>query len=189
MRWRECFTSDVFARSEQRFGIRIMIRRLLLDPGYRVIVYYRLAMRLKRSTRLGRFCELLGNLLLVRLARVPGVELFTQYEIGEGIFFAHPHDVVVGKGTRIGKKVTIYNGVTLGAKNLMYHDTNKEITMRYPTIEDGVTIFPGAKLIGPITIGQNSIVGANSVVMDSFPKNSIIAGVPARLIGKVRDLV
>jgi len=182
VRWSHCFNLDVMARGGSRLTVRTIARRVLLDPGYRVIVYYRLAMHLKSSVRPRRIFDLLGNLLLVRLARVPGVELFTLHEIGEGIFFAHPHDVVIGKGAKIGKNVTIYNGVTLGAKTLLRHDANKDVDERYPTIEDGVTIFPGAKLIGPITIGRNSMVGANSVVMESFPENSVVAGAPARLI-------
>ena len=86
----------------------------------------------------------------------------------------------------IGKNVTIYNGVSLGARTRQVLDENKNDNTRYPTIENGVTIFSGAKIIGPVTIGKDFIVGANSVVNTSFPANSVIAGVPAQLIGKVK---
>ena len=115
---------------------------------------------------------------------MPGVEFRVRNEIGKGLHIYHPHDIVLGAGCRIGQNVVIYNGVTLGAKTLRDIDENKDVFARYPTIEDGVLIFAGAKIIGPVTIGRNSIVGANAVVMDSFPANSILAGIPARLVGK-----
>ncbi|MHC4443334.1 MAG: serine O-acetyltransferase [Planctomycetota bacterium] len=79
--------------------------------------------------------------------------------------------------------MTIYNGVSLGARTIQKLDEHKETENRYPTIEDDVVIFPGAKIIGPVVIGAGSIVGANSVVNQSFPANSIIAGAPARQVG------
>ena len=95
----------------------------------------------------------------------------------------HPRDIVLGAGCKIGKNVTIYNGVTLGARTIKSEDNEKDTDRRYPTIEDDVILFAGAKVIGPITIGKGSIVGANSVVNKSFPANSNIAGVPAVIIG------
>jgi serine O-acetyltransferase len=71
----------------------------------------------------------------------------------------------------------------------MADDENKDTNTRYPAVEEGVTIFSGTKIIGPITIGKNSIVGANSVVSDSFPENSVIVGVPARLVGERKQHV
>lgn len=76
--------------------------------------------------------------------------------------------------------------MTLGARSLVTHDDVEEAGSRYPTLEDGVIVYSGAKLIGPITIGANSIVGANSVVTRSFPAGSVIAGAPARLVHEIR---
>lgn len=186
MKFCDCFTIDIYARSEKRYGFFGLLRMLLFNPGYRVVVYYRIATYLNKVRFPRRITSLLGSLILTRLIRVPGVEFRTKFEIGEGLSTYHPHDIVIGAGSRIGKNVNIYNGVTLGARTLMSIDENKDKLTRYPTIEDGVTIFPGAKIIGPVTIGKNSIVGANSVVNQSFEENSIIAGSPARLMGRVQ---
>lgn len=184
MRFCDCFTVDIKAREPGPYSLRELFKELIFDPGYRAVVYYRIAMFLRKVRFPKRLTNLLSALILVRICRVPGVEIRTKFEIGEGLRIFHPHNIVLGAGCRIGRNVTIYNGVSLGARTLKAIDENKDVVSRYPTIEDGVTIFAGAKIIGPVTIGRNSIVGANSVVNESFPENSIIVGSPAQLVGK-----
>jgi serine O-acetyltransferase len=181
---RECFTVDLEARSKGRPSLREALRRLIFNPGFRAVVYYRIAVWLKKKRRFGRITTALGDLILVRIYRVPGLEIRTRFEIGPGLLVDHPHDIVLGAGCRVGRCVTIYNGVTLGARTPKKLDDNQDEGTRYPTIEDGVTLFSGAKVIGPVTVGRNSIVGANSVVTRSFPADSIIAGAPARQVGE-----
>lgn len=184
MKFRDCLTVDVYARTNQRHSFGHLFKKLIRDIGYRTVVHYRIAIFFKNIRFPKRLGSLLCSWILMRLCRVPGVEFPAEYEIGEGLLMYHPHDIVLGAGCRIGRNVTIYNGVTLGARTLKTLDKNKDISDRYPVIEDGVTIFSGAKVIGPVRIGKNSIIGANSVVNDSFPENSTIAGIPARLLNK-----
>ena len=92
-------------------------------------------------------------------------------EIGDGLFIDHGTGVVIGETAEVGDNVTIYQGVTLGGTGFA---TGK----RHPTVEDNVTIGSGAKLLGPITIGHGSKIGANSVVIHDVPPNSTVVGVP-----------
>ncbi|WAC06944.1 MAG: hypothetical protein OS130_11930 [Thermodesulfobacteriota bacterium] len=182
MSLKECFTLDIYSRTKNFPGFGFILKNLIFDPGYRVVVYYRLSIFFKRLQFLKLFFYLISKLIIIRLCRVPGVELRTQFDIGEDLKVYHPHDIVIGAGARVGKNVTIFNGVTLGARILKELDETQENLTRYPVVGDGVTIFSGAKIIGPVTVGNNSIVGANSVVNKSFPERSVIAGAPARLI-------
>jgi len=184
MSLRDCFTVDLKARGKPALGAWGTVKRLLLNPGYRAVAYYRLAVYLRRARLLQPVPRIVAALLLARLARVPGVEFHPQDDIGPGLLLPHPHDIVIGAGSRIGRNVTIFNGVTLGARTLRHLDECQEVEERYPTIEDGVTIFPGARVLGPVTIGASSIVGANSVVTQSFPAGSTIVGAPARAVQK-----
>ena len=92
-------------------------------------------------------------------------------QIGDGLFIDHGTGVVIGETAEIGDNVTMYQGVTLGGTGFA---TGK----RHPTVEDNVTIGSGAKLLGPITIGHGSKIGANSVVIHDVPPNSTVVGVP-----------
>jgi serine O-acetyltransferase len=183
MKLKECFTLDLYIRNGNKISFFEIIRRLIFNSSYRVVVYYRLAVWFAELKFMRRVARLISLLILTRLTRVPGVEIGSK-KIGAGFLIAHPHDIVIGNGVVIGEKVTIYNGVTCGAKTLVGLDDIKDRNSRYPTIEDGVTIFTGAKVIGAITIGKGSIIGANSVVMKSCPPYSIVAGVPGKLIGE-----
>jgi serine O-acetyltransferase len=182
MRLSDCFTIDFKTRENRTPSLSEIFGNMLFCPGFRVVVNYRISKSLFEVTIPKRLSRLLAQLILVRLSRIPGVEIEPRAEIGSGFVIQHPHDIVIGAGSKIEDNVTLYNGVTIGAKTLSTLDKDKDVLNRYPTIKKDVTIFAGAKIIGTVTIGQNSIVGANSVVTKSFPANSIIAGIPAELI-------
>jgi len=179
----DCFTVDLYARDpEIRYSSPQLFRRMVFNAGYRVVVYYRIAVWLKTLRFPRRLAFFWSALLITRMTRVPGVIFHNVIEIGEGLLLPHPINVGFGYGCRVGKNVTVYQGASLAAENIRIIDKHKDRMTRYPTIEDGVVIFQGVKVIGPVTIGANSIIGANAVVNRSFPPNSVIAGVPAKLI-------
>ncbi|MBQ8729833.1 MAG: serine acetyltransferase, partial [Lachnospiraceae bacterium] len=95
--------------------------------------------------------------------------------IGKGLFIDHGHGVVIGETAIIGDNVTLYQGVTLGG-------TGKEKGKRHPTVGDNVMISAGAKVLGSFTIGENSKIGAGSVVLEEVPPNSTVVGVPGRVV-------
>ena len=104
-----------------------------------------------------------------------GIEIHPAVKIGKNIFIDHGMGVVIGETTIIGDNVSIYQGVTLGG-------TKWEKKKRHPTINDNVIIGAGAKVLGPISVGKNSRIGANSVVTRNVPSNSTVIGIPARVI-------
>ena len=178
------FEIDLESRPDFRGTKAEIIQRLIFDTGYRTTILYRFAQQLKKKRDMSRVFPVLGNLILARLSNSPGVEFRIREDVGRGLTIYHPHDIVIGAGCIVGENVTIYNGVTLGARRIGDVGKGEIEKRRYPIIEDNVVIFSGAKVLGAITIGQNSIIGANSVVLDSFPPNSIIAGIPARAVGE-----
>ena len=98
--------------------------------------------------------------------------VFSAYAvIDESIILPHPMNIVIGRDVIIGKNCTIYQDVTIGQNN-----------EKFPVIGDNVTIYTGAKVIGNIKVGNNSVIGANAVVIKDVPDNSVVAGVPARVI-------
>lgn len=104
-----------------------------------------------------------------------GIEIHPGAQIGEGFFIDHGMGVVIGETAMVGKCVTIYHGVTLGGTSL-------EKGKRHPTIEDEVVIGAGAKILGNITIGSHSRIGANAVVVNSVPPNSVVVGVSGQVV-------
>jgi serine O-acetyltransferase len=104
-----------------------------------------------------------------------GIEIHPGAKIGRRLFIDHGMGVVIGETCEIGDNVTVFQGVTLGG-------TGKEKGKRHPTIKDNALIATGAKVLGSITIGENSKIGASSVVLKDVPPNSTVVGVPGRVV-------
>ena len=109
-----------------------------------------------------------------------GIEIHPGATIGKGLFIDHGMGVVIGETTEIGDDVTLYHGVTLGG-------TGKDKGKRHPTVGNKVVIGAGAKVLGPINIGDNSKVGSNSVVLKDVPAGATAVGIPARNIVKASE--
>ena len=107
--------------------------------------------------------------------RKTGIEIHPGATIGKGLFIDHGSGVIIGETAVIGNNVTLYQGVTLGG-------TGKEKGKRHPTLEDNVMVSAGAKILGSFTIGENSKIGAGSVVLEEVPPNCTVVGVPGRIV-------
>ncbi|MCD6223452.1 MAG: serine O-acetyltransferase [Deltaproteobacteria bacterium] len=110
-----------------------------------------------------------------------GIEIHPGAKIGRRFFIDHGMGVVIGETTEIGDDVTLYQGVTLGGTSL------KKVK-RHPTLKNNVVVGGGAKVLGAITIGENSKVGASSVVVGEVPPNSTVVGIPGRVVGKKKEV-
>ena len=143
---------------------------VFLYPSFRVILKYRIAHKLylKKHYFLARWIS-------QRAARKTGIEIHPGATIGKGLFIDHGSGVIIGETTVIGDNVTLYQGVTLGG-------TGKEQGKRHPTLEDNVMVSAGAKILGSFTIGENSKIGAGSVVLEEVPPNCTVVGVPGRIV-------
>ena len=143
---------------------------VLLYPSFRVILRYRVAHKLylKKHYFWARWIS-------QRAARKTGIEIHPGAKIGRGLFIDHGSGVIIGETTVIGDNVTLYQGVTLGG-------TGKEQGKRHPTLEDNVMVSAGAKILGSFTIGENSKIGAGSVVLEEVPPNCTVVGVPGRIV-------
>lgn len=143
---------------------------VLLYPSFRVMLSYRRAHKL--YTR-GHYFR--ARFISQRAARKTGIEIHPGAVIGKGFFIDHGSGVIIGETAIVGDNVTLYQGVTLGG-------TGKETGKRHPTIGDNVMISAGAKIIGSFTVGENSKIGAGSVVLEEVPPNCTVVGVPGRIV-------
>ena len=148
---------------------------LLCYPGLHAIWAHRLSHRLWR-----RGNKLLARIISQTMRLITGIEIHPGATLGHGFFIDHGMGVVIGETAEVGNNVTLYHGVTLGGTSL--HKTK-----RHPTIGDNVVIGAGAKVLGAITIGNNSRIGANAVVIKSTPPDSVVVGVPGQVV--IRDHV
>ena len=144
---------------------------VFLYPSFWALLKYRKAHKLYKK---GHFYR--ARKLSQRTARKTGIEIHPGATIGRGFFIDHGAGVVIGETAVIGDNVTLYQGVTLGGTG------NEKGRKRHPTLESNVFVGSGAKILGPITIGENSRIGANSAVLKNVPKNSTVTGMRARII-------
>jgi serine O-acetyltransferase len=161
---------DIQAVFERDPAARNVLEVVLCYPGLHALLFHRLAHRLWRSDWLilGRFVSHLGRFFT-------GIEIHPGARVGPGLFIDHGMGVVIGETTEIGVNCTLYQGVTLGGTSL-----KKE--KRHPTLGHHVVVGAGAKILGAITIGDHSRVGAGSVVVTEVPPHSTVVGIPGRVV-------
>ena len=143
---------------------------VLLYPTFHVMLSYRRAHKLYLK---GHYFW--ARFISQRAARKTGIEIHPGATIGKGFFIDHGSGVIIGETSIIGDNVTLYQGVTLGG-------TGKDVGKRHPTIESGVMIGSGAKVLGPITIGRNAKVAAGAVVVKDVEPNCTVVGVPGEVV-------
>ena len=161
---------DLRAAREHDPAARSNLEIALAYSGLHAIWAHRLAHKVWLSGPLGRF----PARLISQFARfMTGIEIHPGATIGRRFFIDHGMGVVIGETAEVGDDVMLYHGVTLGGRSLAK-------VKRHPTLGNRVTVGAGAKVLGPITIGDDSAVGANAVVVKDAPPNSIITGIPAR---------
>jgi len=171
---------DIRSVAENDPAAHSLIETLLCHTPLHAILVYRIAHALYRIR-----IPLLPR-LLVTIAKInTGVEIHPAAEIGEGFFIDHGVGVVIGETVKIGRDCVMFHNVTLGG-------TGKHHGKRHPTIGDNVLIGTNSVLLGPLTVGSNSRIGANSfLIMHDVPEGSTVVGTPARIVrqnGQKTDL-
>ena len=173
------FRGEIKAAKEKDPAAKSSLEILLLYQGLHALIDYRVAHFLYklRLFFLARFLSQVSRLFT-------GIEIHPGAKIGKRLFIDHGMGVVIGETSVIGDDVLIYQGVTLGGTGL-------EKGKRHPSIGNNVVIGAGAKILGNITIGDNSYIGSNAVIVKDVPHNSTVVGVPGRITkqdGKKLDI-
>ncbi|MGR9106127.1 MAG: serine O-acetyltransferase [Gammaproteobacteria bacterium] len=166
----EKIRDDIRCVFERDPAAQSVLEILVAYPGLHAILFHRFSHMLWRAgfRWLGRFLSHIGRLLT-------GIEIHPGAEIGERLFIDHGMGVVIGETAVIGNDCTLYHGVTLGG-------TTWRKGKRHPTLGNGVVIGAGAKILGPIEVGDGARVGSNSVVLKNIPANATVVGIPGHII-------
>ena len=147
---------------------------LLCYPGMHAVWVHRISHWLWHH-----HAKLAARFLAELMRKLTGVEIHPGALLGQGVFIDHATGVVIGETAEVGDNVTIYHGVTLGGTSL-------DRVKRHPTVGDNVTIGAGAKVLGAITIGAGSQIGANSVVVKPVPPGAVVVGVPGQIVNRTK---
>jgi len=171
------FISDVNAAFNKDPAAHTLLEVLTSYPGIKAVLLY----------RIGHFFWRLNMPFVPRyisdIAReLTAIDIHPGAVIGSDFFIDHGAGVVIGETTIIGDNVTLYSGVVLGGTSL-------KSEKRHPTLGDNVVVGSGAKILGPIIIGDNVRVGANSVVINDVPPNCVVVGVPGKIVEKLDEKV
>ncbi len=166
----ERIKEDLEAARDRDPAAKNLFEMLLAYPGLHAIWLHRLAHRLWEM-----HIPVIPRLISHLNRQLTGIEIHPGAKIGRRVFIDHGMGVVIGETTEIGDDVTLYQGVTLGG-------TGKEKGKRHPTVGNRVVIAAGAKVLGPIEIGDNARVGAGAVVVKSVPPDCTVVGVPGRIV-------
>lgn len=166
----ERIREDIATVMEKDPAARSSLEVALCCPGIHAMIVHRLGHRAWQAgwLTLGRFISHIGRFLT-------GIEIHPAAQIGRRVFIDHGMGVTIGETAVVGDDCTIYQGVTLGGTSL---NGGK----RHPTLESGVIVGAGAKILGPFTVGKNAKIGSNSVVVKPVPAGATAVGIPARMI-------
>jgi serine O-acetyltransferase len=166
----DAFRRDVTAAMERDPAVRSRLEVMLCYPGVHALAFHRLAHRLWGAgwCVTARFVSHVSRFLT-------GVEIHPGARIGSGVFIDHGMGLVIGETAEVGDDVTLYQGVTLGGTSLKREK-------RHPTLERDVVVGTGAAVIGAIRVGEGARIGAGSVVVAEVPPNSVVVGVPGKVI-------
>lgn len=165
---------DIRAAKERDPANPTTLQVIVAYPGVHAIWGHRISQALWNR---GAKVAARGFAELVRI--LTGVEIHPGATLGSGLFIDHATGVVIGETAEVGDDVTIFHGVTLGG-------TGRDTGKRHPTIGDRVIIGAGAKVLGPIKVGDDSRIGANSVVVKEVPSSSVVVGVPGQIISRAK---
>ncbi len=163
---------DIRCVFERDPAARSALEVVLSYPGFHAVQLHRLSHWLwnRRLRLLARLLSTIGRWLT-------GIEIHPAAVIGRRFFIDHGMGVVIGETTRIGDDCTLYHGVTLGG-------TSWEKGKRHPTLENDVVVGAGAKVLGPITVGQGARIGSNAVVVKEVPAGATVVGIPGHIVGR-----
>lgn len=164
------FNADLNAYLERDPAARNKLEIFLLYSGYKAVRSHRRAYWFYHHNM-----KFIARYISQRSRHKTGIEIHPAAKIGKGLVIDHGMGVVIGETAEIGDDCTIYQGVTLGG-------TGKDTGKRHPTIGNNVLVGAGAKVLGPFTVGDNSRIAANAVVLSAIPPNSTAVGVPARVV-------
>lgn len=166
----ENFKKDIKAVFDRDPAARTTLEVLTCYPGFHALQFHRASHWLWTHRM-----YLLGRLLSHVSRFITGIEIHPGATLGSGFFIDHGMGVVIGETSEVGENVTLYHGVTLGGTS-----TKKE--KRHPTLGNNVIVGAGAKVLGPVKIGDNARIGAGSVVVEDVPPNSTVVGVPGKVV-------
>ena len=169
--------ADVLCVFERDPAARNVFEVITTYPGVHAMIFYRLNHRLWNMG-----VKYIARWLSGFARWWTGIEIHPGAKIGKHFFIDHGMGIVIGETTEVGDECTIYQGVTLGG-------TSWSEGKRHPTLHNGVIVGAGAKILGPIEIGENARVGSNAVVVKPVPDNVTVIGVPGRLVSAKKDLV
>ena len=162
--------SDFSIIKERDPAARGFLEILLRYPGFQALVMHRISHKLWKYK-----IPLLPRVLSQFTRSFTGIEIHPGAQIGRGVFIDHGMGVVIGETSQIGNRCLLYQGVTLGG-------TGKDHGKRHPTLEENVVVGAGAKVLGAITVGTNTRIGAGSVVLRDVDADSTVVGIPGRVI-------
>lgn len=159
---------DIQAIKDRDPAARNAFEIFMLYPGLHAVMWHRPAHWLYKHKR-----YFLARMISQCTKFWTGIEIHPGAKIGKGVFIDHGSGVVIGETAEVGDNCTIYQNATLGG-------TGKDVGKRHPTIGRNVMIGAGAKILGPFTVGDNSKIAANAVVLSEVPPNTTCVGVPAK---------
>ena len=151
---------------------------ILTYPGVKAVFFHKIA----NFFSLAKF-DLVARMISQFSRFLTGIEIHPRAKIGKNLFIDHGMGVVIGETSEIGENVTIYHNVTLGGISPSINSDDQRNVKRHPTLLDDVVVGSGAQILGPVTIGKNSKIGANAVVTKDVPDNAVMVGIPAKNVG------